>query len=469
MPVETIAACYIRVSTEDQTEYSPEAQKRALAHYASQHSMTLAPEHIYIDAGISGRRAETRPAFMSMVAAAKEKPPPFSVILVHKFDRFARNREDSIVYKSMLRRQCGVQVVSITEHLEDDRMSLILEAMLEAMAEYYSINLGEEVRKGMTEKARRGELQTIPPFGYRAVDHRLVPVPQEAQVVQAIFQRFLAGDSMAKIARWTRQTGVLTHRGNPLDTRRVKYILENPVYVGDLRWTPHKGETLVVPGGHPPMIDRETFQSAQQLLRANAARFGKHARPTEDRKHWLAGLVRCAACGGKLIFSRPCYLKCGRYAKGTCRHSQHISVSILEGAFLARLRADTSCKAAFGFQAAPPQETPRAALELAALERRLCRLREAFLCGAETPEEYKAEKERLTAQAETLRQRAEREEETQDLQVPQLEARLQQSLVTLDDPEATLEAKHRAAAAILADCLWDKEQGLLTITYSHHS
>ena len=97
------AACYIRVSTEDQTEYSPEAQHRALEHYARQHQLTISPEHVYIDAGISGRRAETRPAFMAMIAAAKKRPPPFSVILVHKFDRFARNREDSIVYKSMLR------------------------------------------------------------------------------------------------------------------------------------------------------------------------------------------------------------------------------------------------------------------------------------------------------------------------------------------------------------------------------
>lgn len=89
------AACYIRVSTEDQTEYSPEAQHRALEHYARQHQLTISPEHVYIDAGISGRRAETRPAFMAMIAAAKKRPPPFSVILVHKFDRFARNREDS--------------------------------------------------------------------------------------------------------------------------------------------------------------------------------------------------------------------------------------------------------------------------------------------------------------------------------------------------------------------------------------
>ena len=190
METKQQAACYIRVSTEEQTEYSPEAQRRALEGYARQHGYSIDPAHVYVDAGISGRRAETRPAFMTMIAAAKGKPPPFTAILVHKFDRFARNREDSIVYKSLRRRQCGVQVISITEHLEDDRMGLILEAMLEAMAEYYSINLADEVRKGMVEKARRGELQTAPPFGYRVEGHTLVPVEEEARVVQALYQRF---------------------------------------------------------------------------------------------------------------------------------------------------------------------------------------------------------------------------------------------------------------------------------------
>ncbi|MBR5534875.1 MAG: recombinase family protein [Ruminiclostridium sp.] len=463
--METIAACYIRVSTEDQTEYSPAAQKRALEHYASQHGMTLAPEHIYVDAGISGRRAVTRPAFMTMIAAAKEKPPPFSVILVHKFDRFARNREDSIVYKSMLRRQCGVQVVSITEHLEDDRMGLILEAMLEAMAEYYSLNLGEEVRKGMTEKARRGEFQTAPPFGYRVSDHRLVPVPQEGQAVREIFRRFLNGDSMAKIARWTRETGILTHRGNPLDARRVKYILENPVYVGELRWCPAQGEALIVPGGHPPIVEPETFETAQNLLRANAVRFGRYARPAEDRKHWLAGLVRCGACGRKLIFSRPHYMKCGGYVKGKCTTSQHVPVRLLEEALLAQLRRDAVCESHFDVQVFPSKEETSAQRELANLERKLSRLREAFLCGAETAEEYKAHKESLSALADDLRRKMEQQEDP----LSPLEDRLRQSLASLEYPQATLEAKHRAASAVLENCLWDRENSLLTICYDYET
>ncbi len=461
MPVDTIAACYIRVSTEDQTEYSPEAQKRALEQYARQHGMKMPPTHIYIDAGISGRKAVTRPAFMAMIAAAKQKPPPFSVILVHKFDRFARNREDSIVYKSMLRRQCGVQVVSIMEHLEDDRMGLILEAMLEAMAEYYSLNLAEEVRKGMTEKARRGEFQTAPPFGYQVTDHKLVPIPQEAQAVQEMFRRFLAGDSMAKIARWTQSTGILTHRGNPMDTRRIKYILENPVYTGNLRWSPAKGEVLVVSGGHPPIVHVQEFAEAQKRLLDNAARFGRHARPAEDRKHWLAGLIRCSACGRKLIFSRPHYIKCGGYVKGKCSVSQHVPVVVLEEAFLHRLHRDAACQSPFEVQIIPSKETETTAQALATLERKLHRLREAFLCGAETPAEYKAAKETLSTQARTLRQKL----ENRDHQLPQLETRLRYSLTTLEDPEANLESRHRAAAAVLADCVWDKEQNLLTIVY----
>lgn len=466
---ETFAACYIRVSTEEQTEYSPEAQRRALERYAGQHKLSIRPEHVYVDAGISGRRAETRPAFMAMIAAAKEKPPPFSVILVHKFDRFARSREDSIVYKSMLRRQCGVQVVSITEHLEDDRMGLILEAMLEAMAEYYSVNLADEVRKGMTEKARRGELQTSPPFGYRVEHNALVPVEEEAQIVREIFRRFLAGASIASIARWTQRLGARTHRGNPLDPRRVRYILENPAYIGQLRWQPGKGQENrpppIMAGSHPPLVDPKDFEAAAARLKDNAARFGQHARPAGDRKHWLAGLVRCAHCGGGLIFSQPHYLKCGRYAKGKCPVSQHVPVRDLEEAILTRMQGDAACRTPFLVQTALQNEDDtQAALtqELSGLERKLQRLREAYLCGADSLQEYKTKKQVLSAQADHLRQdlehrRGNRETGVQD--------RLFQALVTLKDPAAGTEEKYRAAAQVLETCVWDKEAGRVTLVY----
>ena len=132
-----IAAAYIRVSTEDQVEYSPDSQLRAIQSYAEKNGYYIPEQYIFIDEGISGRSVSKREGFKNMIALAKSKPAPFNTILVWKYSRFARNREDSVVYKSMLRKQCGIDVVSISESTGDDKMSVLFEAMIEAMDEYY--------------------------------------------------------------------------------------------------------------------------------------------------------------------------------------------------------------------------------------------------------------------------------------------------------------------------------------------
>ena len=462
----TIAAGYIRVSTEEQTEFSPEAQRKALLRYAGQHGLELPEEYLYIDAGVSGRRAETRPAFMAMIAAAKRKPPPFSVILIHKFDRFARNREDSIVYTALLRRQCGVQVVSITEHLEDDRMGLILEAMLEAMAEYYSVNLGDEVRKGMTEKARRGELQTAPPFGYTVRDNRLVPAPGEAETVREIYRRFLAGASLAGIARWSRHAGILSRRGNPLDSRAVRYILTNPVYLGILRWRPVRDlteEVISVGGCHEALVEASEFRAAARLLQRRETEKRPRARPGEERKHWLSGLIRCGACGRGMTFVSPGYLRCGGYGKGKCAASQHVPAAALEAAILDRLRLD--CAGTEDTVRMTPlsagEEAGRSAVRaLASLEQRLRRLREAYLCGAETVSEYRSERARLEALREELT--AQTAEPEQD---PEATETMEQAAARLERDGAGPEAMYRAASRILETCQWDRSKRKVTLIY----
>ena len=129
------AACYIRVSTDDQLEYSPDAQLREIKKYAANHDMQLDENFIFMDEGISGRKTRNRTAFNTMIGTAKITPKPFDVILLWKFSRFARNREDAIVYKSMLRK-LDIEVISITESIGDDKMSILVEAMIEAMDEY---------------------------------------------------------------------------------------------------------------------------------------------------------------------------------------------------------------------------------------------------------------------------------------------------------------------------------------------
>ena len=321
MPADTlpkIAAAYIRVSTDDQVEYSPDAQLVEIRKYAAAHGYVLPNEFIFLDEGISGKHTEKRPEFNRMIGTAKQKPRPFDAILLWKFSRFARNREDSIVYKSMLRRELGIDVISISEPLADDKMSIIMEAMIEAMDEYYSLNLAEEVKRGMTEKARRGGLQSTPSFGYRAEGNVLVPVPEEAALVRSIFDRFISGEGLFPIAKWLNDMGVKTHRGNRFENRTIEYILRNPVYIGKMRWNPtgrtrrdFSNENIILADAqHQPLISQETWDAAQRRMAAVKAQWKYHGRPVTEHKRWMSGLIRCADCGSTLIFASPRYWKC---------------------------------------------------------------------------------------------------------------------------------------------------------------
>ena len=317
-------ACYIRVSTDDQTEFSPDAQLRALKGYAQKNNIVLSKDHIYIDEGISGKKADKRPEFMRMIAAAKSKPKPFEVILVHKFDRFARSREDSVIYKSLLKKEAGIKVISITETIEDDKFSVILEAMLEAMAEYYSLNLADEVKKGMTEKAYRGEYQTTAPFGYKFIDKRLEIEPQEAEFVKLLFYNFANGVmGLRQLAGYANDLGFRTKRGNLFENRTVEYILNNPVYIGKVRWTPtgktrrnyHNPDSIIADGSHEPIIDMELWEKVHSLLKALKELYGKRQKSTAQIRTWLKGLVYCGSCGSTLVCTGSS-LQCNSYSKG---------------------------------------------------------------------------------------------------------------------------------------------------------
>ena len=270
-------AAYIRVSTEDQLEFSPDSQLKKIREYADQHQITIPEDQIYLDEGISGRCARKRPAFMRMIASARSHPAPFQVILVWKFSRFARNRQDSILYKSMLRRECGIEVISVSEPLSDDPTSILVEALLEAMDEYYSLNLAEEVRRGMNEKFSRGQTVSIPPFGYRMGDTKFEPEETTAPFVPLIFQKFCQGVPIRGIASWLNHAGIRTSRGNLFESRTVEYILSNPVYTGKLRRRfSHQQssrdrfyqdpEVQVVPASHTPLVSQELFDAAQKRL-----------------------------------------------------------------------------------------------------------------------------------------------------------------------------------------------------------
>ena len=440
------AAAYIRVSTEDQTEFSPNAQLKAIKKYCNANSIILENKHIYIDEGISGRKANIRPAFQNMIKHAKNME--FNLILVHKFDRFARSREDSVVYKSLLKKEYGIRVISITETIDDDKFSIILEAMLEAMAEYYSVNLSEEVKKGMTEKAQRGQFQAAPPFGYKMENKNLVVLDNEAKAVKLIFNDFLSGLGFLEIAKKINQLGFLTHRGNKFENRTIEYILKNPVYVGMTRWTSHnKNEqasnglissesykqscdywasnssskqscsgwassdksmpfysntgTILAKSSHEVIIDYSTFTMVQEKLAARKKLTKRYYKCANSKHlHWLNGLVHCQYCGSTFVRNQGDYYNCNGYSKGKCSMSQNIKISLIESAVLKQIKIDFPDAVTFLQESKISfnNDVEIILSQLKKISEKETRAKNAYLSGVDSLAEYDENKNALQSQ-----------------------------------------------------------------------
>ncbi len=401
-----ICAAYIRVSTHDQEEYSPDSQLKLIRDYARKNGYVLPEEFVFQDDGISGRTAEKRPGFMRMIATAKEKPRPFETILVWKFSRFARNQEESVVYKSLLKKENGIDVVSISEPLMEGPFGGLIERIIEWFDAFYSANLGAEVRRGMTERASRGLPVSVAPLGYTYRDKAFVVIPEEAATVRAIYQDFINGVPIIAIAKKLNSQGIRTKRGGPWENRTVRYILTNPVYTGKVRWCREGANdyhcstllegTMIVDGEHEAIISQEDFDRAQQRMEDYLKRY-KGTAPKAQRQEvsrMLQGLVKCSACGGTLSFTGT-GMNCVQYVHGKCRVSHYITVKKLEELALNSIEEQmSSLELSIIPRQRPDLEVERQRLEqlLKREEAVLGRYKEAYAAGVDSLEEYRAHK-----------------------------------------------------------------------------
>lgn len=475
---QRIAAAYIRVSTDDQTDLSPESQLEKIREYATKNNLILLSEYIFRDDGISGRAAEKRPGFQQMIATAKDASHPFDVIIVWKYSRFARNQEESIFYKSVLRTKCNVDVVSVSEPLIAGPFGSLIERIIEWMDEFYSVRLSEEVKRSMTVNAQKGRLQASPSFGYCERDHTLAVVPHEAEIVQEIFQRFVAGDAMYGIAVSVNERGVRTHRGNPFENRTIDYILNNPVYIGKLRWTPagktrrnfKNSDSIIADAGHPAIIDMQTWEAAQARIAELKRTHKRYGKPSSERKHWLCGIVRCPTCGKTLAFSAPHYMQCSGRLKASCSTSQHIAIELLEEAFLQQLQHDMTFSDSLSYTVTFQMEahaTASLAQKRAKIASRMARLRDAYLDGVESLDDYKAARQKLQNQLSEIDNDIKKAAETpESVSAESIREAIASVLRTLRAPESTISQKYESAQAIIDKCYFDKSKMLLTISYN---
>ena len=406
-----IGAAYIRVSTDDQLEYSPDSQLKMIRDWGKKNDYIIPEEYVFIDEGISGRNTKNRKDFNAMLAMAKEKPKPFDAILLWKFSRFARNREDSIVYKSMLRRKYGIEVISITESIGDGKMSVITEAMIEAMDEFYSLNLAEEVQRGMTEKASRGEPVSKPPFGYSMKDGKLYP-NSDAEYVKKAFIDYANGKGTKTIAVELSALGCRTQRGNPLENRFIDYMLHNPIYIGKIRWSRsgrlaaarkfNSDERMTTDGKHDPIIGQELCEKVQDRLHEVKKRYPKYQRPEQKNWYMLKGILRCSNCGATLIRvinkDEFASFQCHNYARGRCLISHSIGEDKANRLVIKSIE-DAARTLDFRFEENKREITEKSTdyEKLLFIEKRkLEKVKTAYEEGVDTLEEYKENKRRLT-------------------------------------------------------------------------
>ncbi|MCU6748545.1 recombinase family protein [Faecalicatena acetigenes] len=425
---------YVRVSTDKQEELSPDSQSKLLKDFAHKNGIILL--NIFFEIGVSGRKAEKRPEFQKMIALAKSKDHPVDSILVWKFSRFARNQEESIVYKSLLKKKHNVDVISVSEPLVDGPFGSLIERIIEWMDEYYSVRLSGEVTRGMKEKAQRGGYQARPPLGYRIVDRGEPPVivPKEAEIIKIIFDKYANEHcGIFDIARYLNLCGFKTSHGKPFERRSVEYILQNPTYCGMIRWNRTVNETneirpkdewIITKGLHPAIISEELFNKA--MSRYEKEYISKGSRPSSTYKHWLSGLVKCPSCGRTMIAKTIkgsartyVYFTCYGYSKGKCLLNNSVSSLKLEPAVLQSVKdVLDSHRIAYRYVKPKAEEsTDLSAIlkeQLKKSDEKLDRIKEAYRNGVDTLAEYKASKSIIAAEIEQIKKQLEEVEKTID-------------------------------------------------------
>ncbi len=275
---------YARYSSDNQREESIEGQLRECKAFAAKNDIQIVDT--YIDRAMSAK-TDNRPEFQRMIK--ESSGGLFDVIIIWKLDRFARNRYDSAHYKSILRKN-GVKVVSATELISDSAEGILLESMLEGMAEYYSAELSEKVVRGLTENALKCKYNggTLP-IGYTIDSDQYFQIdPITAPAVLDAFKHYAEGASMQEITDEMNIKGIRTKRGGKISINSITRMLHNRKYIGEFRY-----RDIVQPNGIPAIIPNELFDRVQERMAVNKKAPAKHK--AED-EYLLTTKLFCGKC-----------------------------------------------------------------------------------------------------------------------------------------------------------------------------
>ena len=401
------AVIYARYSSDNQREESIEGQLRECKEYADQNGITVV--RTYIDRALSAK-TDSRPQFQQMIHDSATHT--FEAVLVWKLDRFSRNRYDSAHYKRILKNN-RVHVVSVTEPISNTPEGIMLESLLEGMAEYYSAELAEKVSRGHKENALKAKFNGGPvPLGYRIdSEHHYQIDPATAPVVQEAFQRYAAGESIRSIIESLNARGIRNSRGNPFTKNSFQTLLKNRRYLGEYRY-----KDTVIPDAIPAIIDPECFDAVQRRCEIHRQ---APAHNKADVHYLLTTKLFCGKCGTMMAGESGrshtgtvhCYYKCGtrkRSGKEACSLKpvrkepleQFVVKTALEKVLNDRV-IDLLADKLLEYQSKENTRLPVLQAELNEVKRRIDNLVAAIEQGILTPS-TKARMEELEQQREAL-------------------------------------------------------------------
>ncbi len=282
------AVIYARFSSHAQNEQSIEGQLKECYAFAERSGLRIV--HEYIDRALTGT-TDKRPEFLQMIEDSKRKG--FQFVVVYQLDRFARNRYDSATYKAKLKKN-GVRVLSAKENITDDASGILIEGVLESMAEYYSAELSQKIKRGIAISASKckffgGKV----PLGYKIDEKKDYVINEEtAPIVRRMFEMLAGGYNYAQIARYMNERGIPTATGGKWGKNSFNSIFSNRRYLG--KYIFHGEE---IDGGIPQLIDDGLFADVQKVLEKYAA---APSRGKAKVEYLLSDKLICGKCGNKM-------------------------------------------------------------------------------------------------------------------------------------------------------------------------
>lgn len=301
LSTDCVATCclYMRYSSDRQSEQSIEGQLRELLSFCVYHRYRVAA--VYVDRAISAHASmDKRPAFQQMLSDSHMAA--WKTVLVYKLDRFARNREDAAVARMRLRKN-GCNVESAKEGISKNPEGVILESILEGMAEYYSLELSQKITRGMRESALKGQaVGGSVPLGYKIEKKQWVLDPLTAPLVSEAFTRYADGETVADICSDFNARGYRTAKGAQFNKSSFKNIFRNEKYIGV-----YKYRDIRMEGALPRIVEDDVWRKVQSRLIVNES---APARGKAKVPYLLAGKIFCGHCGSQMVG------ECGRSKNG---------------------------------------------------------------------------------------------------------------------------------------------------------